>query len=113
METSTAVEALDALAHETRLRVFRLLASCSPGGLPAGAIAARLEIAPSTLSFHLAHLERAGLVDAEADGRTRVYTLRGDGFRALLGFLADDCCQGRPELCRPAVGRRARRRTRA
>ena len=60
MEIKSAVAALGALAQETRLAVFRLLIEAGPGGLPAGLIAARLEVAPATLSFHLGQLERAG-----------------------------------------------------
>jgi len=101
MEDQTAIAALSALAHESRLQAFRLLVRKGPTGIPAGEIAAELGVAPPTLSFHLAHLVRAGLIDSQRQGRSVLYSLRVDGIRALLGFLTQDCCQGRPELCSP------------
>jgi DNA-binding transcriptional ArsR family regulator len=99
-----AVGALAALAQDSRLRVFRLLVRCGPEGLPAGVIAERLGIPPPTLSFHLKDLEHAGLATARRNGRSIIYSLRVEGIRALLGFLADDCCKGQPELCLPILG---------
>ena len=101
MEDQTAIAALSALAHESRLQAFRLLVRKGPTGIPAGEIAAELGVAPPTLSFHLAHLVREGLIDSQRQGRSVLYSLRVDGIRALLGFLTQDCCQGRPELCSP------------
>jgi ArsR family transcriptional regulator len=99
MKATAAVSALSALAHESRLHAFRLLVQASPKGISAGEIATQLGIAPPTLSFHLAHLVRAGLIDSQREGRSVVYTLRVGGIRELLGFITEDCCQGRPELC--------------
>ena len=101
METSTAIAGLAALAHESRLQAFRLLVRAAPDGVPAGEIASRLDVPPPTLSFHLAHLVRAGLIDSQREGRSVRYALRVDGIRELVGFLTEDCCQGRPELCAP------------
>lgn len=101
METDVAVAALSALAHKSRLQAFRLIVRAGPEGIPAGEIAAQLGVAPPTLSFHLAHLARAGLVDSHREGRSVLYALRVDGIRDLLGFITQDCCQGRPELCPP------------
>ena len=100
MEATAAVAALSALAHETRLEAFRLLARVSPQGLPAGEIAEALDLPPSTLSFHLAQLQQAGLLQSEREGRSIRYAIRVAGMRALLGHLTKQCCQGRPELCR-------------
>jgi ArsR family transcriptional regulator len=94
-----AVTALSALGHETRLAVFRLLVKAGPDGLPAGRIAEELAVAPSTLSGHLAQLERAGLLRSARADRRILYAVDFIGTRRLLGFLVDDCCDGRPELC--------------
>lgn len=99
MELTQAVLALSALAHETRLAAFRLMVREAPGGLPAGEIAARLQVTPATLSFHLAQLERAGLLSSHRRSRQIIYRVDLAGTRRLLAFLSDDCCQGRPELC--------------
>jgi DNA-binding transcriptional ArsR family regulator len=99
MEERAAVTALAALAQETRLRVFRILIEQGPSGLPAGAIAERLGVPPSTLSFHLAHLERAGLIRSTRLQRQVIYAADVEGTRRLLTFLTADCCQGHPEIC--------------
>jgi DNA-binding transcriptional ArsR family regulator len=99
MQTSDALRALAALSHATRLEVFRLLVREGAIGLPAGQIAERLEVAPSTLSPHLARLERAGLATSWRDERRILYAVNVEGMRALLAFLTDACCGGHPELC--------------
>ena len=104
MEAKTAIEALAALAQETRLAVFRLLVREGPDGLPAGAIAEQHQIPAPTLSFHLSQLNAAGLVISRRDGRSIVYAVNFAGMRDLLAFLVEDCCAGRPELCAPALG---------
>ena len=105
MESKTAIDALSALAQETRLAVFRLLVREGPEGLAAGAIAERLGIPAPTLSFHLAQLVRAGLALASRDGRSIRYAANYGGMNGLLTYLTDDCCQGRPEFCGGAVAR--------
>jgi ArsR family transcriptional regulator, arsenate/arsenite/antimonite-responsive transcriptional repressor len=108
METRQAVTSLAALAQETRLRIFRLLAAHGPDGVTAGELAEALAIPPNTLSFHLHQLSRAGLVGSRRDGRFVNYTVEPGGIRDLLAFLTDDCCRGRPELCGlPAPSRAA------
>lgn len=99
MNEEQAVAALAALSQPARLRAFRLLVAAGPDGLPAGAIAEALRLAPSGLSFHLRGLERGGLVRAERRGRHIHYSVAVPRMRALLGFLTEDCCGGRPELC--------------
>jgi DNA-binding transcriptional ArsR family regulator len=99
METKEAVAAFGALAQETRLAIFRLLVREGPGGLPAGAVAESLEVQPSTLSFHLAHLERAGLLRSWRVQRQIFYAVDFPGVRGLLAFLTEDCCQGHPAIC--------------
>ena len=99
METKQALDALSALAQAVRLEVFRLLVRQGPIGLPAGKIAEALEIAPSTLSPHLAQLERAGLATSWRDERRIFYAVDVEGTRRLLAFLTEECCGGHPELC--------------
>lgn len=99
MEINDAVLALSALAQPSRLAVFRLLVARGAEGLTAGDIAERLDLPANTLSFHLSHLAHAGLIEAEREGRFVRYRLAPDGIRGLIEFLAEDCCQGRPELC--------------
>jgi ArsR family transcriptional regulator, arsenate/arsenite/antimonite-responsive transcriptional repressor len=99
MEMNSAVRSLSAMAHEHRLGVFRLLVQAGAPGLAAGEIAAALELPPSSLSFHLAALEGAGLVTATRAGRFIHYRVEPEAIRSLLGYLTEDCCEGRPELC--------------
>jgi DNA-binding transcriptional ArsR family regulator len=101
MQLPVAVDALSALAHASRLAVFRLLVRAGPEGLPAGEIAREVGALPNTLSTHLAILDRAGLIRARRAGRSLIYSADYDGMRALLGFLMADCCAGRPEICAP------------
>ena len=99
MKSKAAIEALTALAQETRLSIFRLLVREGPESLPAGAIGERLDIPAPTLSFHLAQLSRAGLVTSRREGRSILYAVNYRGMNALLTYLTEDCCQGRPEIC--------------
>jgi DNA-binding transcriptional ArsR family regulator len=99
VKTPDALQALAALSHATRLDVFRLLVAQGAIGLPAGQIALRLKVAPSTLSPHLAQLERAGLATSWRDERRIFYAVNIEGMRALLAFLTEDCCSGHPEIC--------------
>ena len=92
METLHAAERLSALAHESRLEIFRRLVQRGPAGLAAGELAEALAIAPPTLSFHLAHLARAGLVASRRAGRSIVYSADFAAMRELVGFLFENCC---------------------
>lgn len=94
-----AVDALQALGHETRLAVFRMLVRAGPGGLMAGAIAQGCGVPPSTMSHHLANLERAGLAASTRESRVIRYRADYTGMRRLLAFLMEDCCAGDPLLC--------------
>ena len=104
MEAIAAVEALGALAQESRLAVFRLLVQQGPEGMPAGRVAEALGIPPATLSFHLAQLGHAGLVLSRRDGRRIIYSADYAGMQDLIAFLTEKCCQpaargGRPRKC--------------
>jgi ArsR family transcriptional regulator len=92
-------DAFAALANELRLSVFRLLVGVAPEGLPAGQIADRLAVPASTLSTHLAQLERAGLLKSWREQQRILYAVDTEGTRSLVGFLINDCCGGQPELC--------------
>jgi DNA-binding transcriptional ArsR family regulator len=108
MEKSNAVAALAALAQDNRLDVFRLLVEAGPEGMPAGGVAAALDLAPNTLSFHFDRLRQAGLITVRRDGRSMIYAARYDTMHALLGFLTENCCGGTPEACAPsALGKSA------
>ncbi len=97
--SDVAVERFGSLGQATRLQALRLLLSAHPDSLPAGEIARRCEVPHNTMSGHLAILHRAGLIEFERDGRSMNYRADLAGFRALVDFLARDCCDGKPELC--------------
>lgn len=99
MEIENAVTALSALAHEQRLAVFRLLVREGPNGLPASEIAEAVGASPTSASFHLKELDRAGLIRGTRDGRFIRYAVHVEGMRRLLTYLTEDCCQGNPQLC--------------
>ena len=101
MELSNAIAGLSALAHDGRLAVFRLLIKAGPDGLAAGEIARRTGTAANTLSAQLLLLSHAGLVRARRDGRSIVYAVDFERMSALLLFLTQDCCGGKPEICAP------------
>ncbi len=103
MEASQAVSALSALAHEGRLTVFRELVQAGPEGLAAGEVSRRVGIAPNTLSASLTILAHAGLVSSRRYGRSVIYSAAFERMGELLGFLVQDCCQGRPEVCASLV----------
>jgi len=103
MESETAIRRLSALAQEGRLAIFRLLVKAGPEGVAAGGIARALDVAPNTLSAQLLVLANAGLVGARREGRSIIYAIKFDAMRALLTFLTEDCCGGRPEMCAPAA----------
>lgn len=103
METDTALVALAALAHPTRLQAFRLLVHHEPGGLSTGQLVEASGLTQSTFSTHLAVLAKAGLVKSEKRGRQFIQRAEIDTLKGLMLFLAKDCCQGRPELCEPLL----------
>lgn len=94
MQALAAVESLGALAQEHRLALFRLLVQAGSDGLPAGALAEALSVPNSSLSFHLAHLNRAGLIEQRREGRSLIYTANYDAMNDLVGYLMENCCAG-------------------
>ena len=103
MDDTVATEAFGALAQDTRLAVFRLLVEAGAEGMPAGDIARCLGVPHNTMSTHLAQLTRAGLVRSRRESRSIIYMADLAGIRALLAFLVEDCCQGRPDACAPLL----------
>ncbi|MES0882388.1 ArsR/SmtB family transcription factor [Roseibium sp. SCP14] len=99
MKDQDAVAALGALAQEDRLAAFRLLMTKGPDGLPSGAVAEKLDIQPTRMSFHLTTLERAGLLQTRREGRHIHYAVAYDRMRNLLTFLMEDCCGNNPDIC--------------
>src|SRR5215471_6169513 len=109
MRPKQAVAAMGALAQETRLKLFRLLVQRGPDGLAAGVIAERLDVPPSSLTFHLQQLLHAGLVTQRRVGRQIFYAAEYGAMNALLAYLTENCC-GRntatacaPQACDPAT----------
>ena len=111
MDAQRAIGALGALAQETRLQIFRVLVQAGPAGLAAGAIAQALGVPSPTLSFHLQQLNYADLITKRRASRLLIYSINIAGMNELMGFLTEDCCGGRPELCQPARASVARRKT--
>jgi len=114
METLNAAELLAALGHESRLAIFRLLVEAGPEGINASAIGEQLGMAPATLSFHLSHLSRVGLIGGERESRFIHYSANYGTMDELIAFLTSNCCQGKACLPKAAsCGTTASRRTRA
>ncbi|WP_375599432.1 ArsR/SmtB family transcription factor [Devosia sp. Naph2] len=98
MDEKQALDAFGALSQDTRLRIVRALVMAGDGGMPAGAISAAVDASSSRTSFHLGHLERAGLISSRREARSIVYTANFAGLTGLVEFLMRDCCQGHPAV---------------
>jgi DNA-binding transcriptional ArsR family regulator len=103
MDESQARNCFAALSQETRLAVVRLLVKAGDSGVAAGAIADEVGVSASNISFHLKELERSGLILQRREARSIIYAANYDVLRGLIGFLMEDCCGGRPEICAPAL----------
>jgi ArsR family transcriptional regulator, arsenate/arsenite/antimonite-responsive transcriptional repressor len=104
MDSKAAIAALGALAQEHRLALFRLLVQAGGEGMAAGDIAEALGVPNSSLSFHLAQLERAGLIRRQRRGRSLIYSAGYEAMNALVSYLMENCCGGAacaPAACRP------------
>lgn len=102
MDTKQVLAALAALAQDTRLAIFRLLVQIGPPGMAASKIAEHLDMAPSSLSFHLKELAHAGLISPKQEGRFVIYSADVDAMNSLISFLTENCCAGVP--CGPNSG---------
>lgn len=99
MDKQQIIAALNALAQETRLDIFRYLVEASPHGVPAGQIGERLNVPWATLSFHLKTLQHAGLLERKRESRSIIYSVNFTTMDAVMGYLMENCCQGHPEAC--------------
>ncbi|HUQ09269.1 MAG TPA: winged helix-turn-helix domain-containing protein [Steroidobacteraceae bacterium] len=115
MKTPAVIAALAALAHEYRLAIYRLLVRQGPGGLPAGVIGERVGLQPSSLTFHLQALQRAGLISRQRASRQLLYSADYTVMNGLVGYLTDNCCAAEGIACCPAptVAARPARRKKA
>ncbi len=102
MKSNQVIAALGALAHEHRLAVYRLLVTRGPEGLPAGSIADRIRLVPSSLTFHLQNLQRAGLITQRREGRQLIYSTDFGAMNAVVTYLTENCCGG-AAACIPCV----------
>jgi len=102
MNAKQAVTALGAVANDHRLAIYRMLVQKGPQGLPAGDIAARLDLPPSSLTFHLQQMRQAGLVTQRRLGRQIIYAADFAAMNGLVSYLTENCCGG--EVCAPQCG---------
>lgn len=105
MDERQALSSFAALSQETRLSIVRTLVVAGPDGMAAGTIAARMNLSPSNVSFHLKELDRAGLISQRRESRSIIYTAGYDTLAELVKFLMEDCCAGHPAI-RGSVERR-------
>jgi ArsR family transcriptional regulator, arsenate/arsenite/antimonite-responsive transcriptional repressor len=114
MKAAAVIDAMGALAHEHRLRVYRLLVESGPPGLPAGEIGERIGLVPSSLTFHVQALQRAGLITQRRAGRQIMYAADYSTMNSLVGYLTENCCgQGAAACapsCQPATAAKSRKR---
>lgn len=109
MQADIVIRALGALAQEHRLAAFRLLVQAGAEGIPAGMLADRIGVPPSSMSFHLAQLAHAGLVTQRRESRSIIYSADYAAMNGLMAYLTENCCGGVPcedaAACLPATNR--------
>ncbi|MCM2441288.1 helix-turn-helix transcriptional regulator [Agrobacterium vitis] len=103
MDQKQALSAFAALSQETRLLIVRMLVVAGPDGMAAGALAEKIEVSPSNISFHLKELEHSGLIGAQRQSRSIIYTANYAALGGLVRFLMEDCCSGHPDICVPSI----------
>jgi ArsR family transcriptional regulator len=99
MKTPAVIDALGALAHEHRLAIYRLLVQRGPDGLPAGSIGQRVGLLPSSLTFHLQNLHRAGLITQRRESRQLIYSADFAVMNGLVSYLTENCCGNNGAEC--------------
>jgi DNA-binding transcriptional ArsR family regulator len=102
MKTASVKEAIDDLAHEHLLAIYRLLVQRGPEGLPAGVIGERVGLVPSSLTFHLQNLQRAALITQQRVSRQLIYSADFDAMNGLIGYLTENCCANSRAECSPS-----------
>ncbi|MVA33471.1 ArsR/SmtB family transcription factor [Agrobacterium vitis] len=103
MDQKQALSAFAALSQETRLLIVRMLVVAGPDGMAAGALAEKIDVSPSNISFHLKELEHSGLIGAQRQSRSIIYTANYAALGGLVLFLMEDCCSGHPQICAPSI----------
>ncbi|MDO9414704.1 ArsR/SmtB family transcription factor [Pararhizobium sp.] len=103
MDEQQALPAFAALSQQTRLQIVRLLVVAGPDGLAAGALAEKLDVSPSNISFHLKELDQAGLIRQQRQSRSIIYSASYEALGGLVRFLLEDCCGGHPGICAPLL----------
>jgi ArsR family transcriptional regulator, arsenate/arsenite/antimonite-responsive transcriptional repressor len=115
MQTPAVIDALGALAHQHRLAIYRILVKQGPAGLPAGVIGERVGLVPSSLTFHLQTLHRAGLIMQERASRQLIYRADYSAMNGLVGYLTDKCCTASGDSCAtecaPPLAKASRRKS--
>ncbi|MEO8673539.1 MAG: metalloregulator ArsR/SmtB family transcription factor [Tahibacter sp.] len=109
MDSRTAVSALNALSHETRLAAFRQLVQTGPDGLPVGELRELLDLPAATLTAHLNVLRIAGLVSDQREGRVIRVRANYQEIDALIAYLTENCCAG-VSACSPVPNCSPRKR---
>lgn len=114
MKTTVVIGALSALAHEHRLKIYRLLVEQGPEGLSAGIIGDRVGLLPSSLTFHLQNLQRAGLILQQRVSRQLIYSADFEVMNGLIGYLTENCCSASGgscgEACEPVRSKKSPKR---
>lgn len=114
MKTPVVIGALSALAHEHRLKIYRLLVEQGPEGLSAGIIGDRVGLLPSSLTFHLQNLQRAGLILQQRVSRQLIYSADFEVMNGLIGYLTENCCSvsggSCGEVCEPVSSKKSPKR---
>jgi DNA-binding transcriptional ArsR family regulator len=111
MKTPAVIDALGGLAHEHRLAIYRLLVQRGPDGLPAGVIGQRVGLLPSSLTFHLQNLQRAGLITQRRESRQLIYSADFAVMNGLVGYLTENCCgNSGSQCCPPALAVKSAKR---